>query len=116
VACAAGLATLDIYKDEQLLTRGASMAEYWRDGLHSLKGLPNVIDIRNIGLMGAVELAPRKDAPGARGYELMVDCFNRGLYFRQSGDAVAVSPPLIVERSHIDEMVSILGDAIKRVA
>jgi beta-alanine--pyruvate transaminase len=116
VACAAGLATLDIYKDEQLLTRGASMAEYWRDGLHSLKGLPNVIDIRNVGLMGAVELAPRKDAPGVRGYELMVDCFNNGLYFRQSGDAVAVSPPLIVERSHIDEMVSILGDAIKRVA
>jgi beta-alanine--pyruvate transaminase len=116
VACAAGLATLDIYKDEGLLTRGASMAEYWGDALHQLKGLPNVIDIRNIGLMGAVELAPRKDAPGARGYELMVDCFNRGLYFRQSGDAVAVSPPLIVERSHIDEMVSILGDAIKRVA
>jgi len=116
VACAAGLATLDIYKDEGLLTRGASMAGYWRDALHQLKGLPNVIDIRNIGLMGAVELAPRKDAPGARGYELMVDCFNRGLYFRQSGDAAAVSPPLIVERSHIDEMVSILGDAIKRVA
>ena len=62
VACAAGIATLDIYKDEGLLTRGASLAEYWRDALHSLKGLPNVIDIRNIGLMGAVELAPRKDA------------------------------------------------------
>src|SRR3979490_2697231 len=88
----ASLATLDIYKDEGLLTRGASMAEYWRDALHQLKGLPNVIDIRNIGLMGAVELAPRKDAPGARGYELMVDCFNRGLYFRQSGDARGVSP------------------------
>ena len=116
VACAAGLATLDIYQDEGLLTRGASLAGYWSDALHQLKGLPNVIDIRTIGLMGAVELSPRKDAAGARGYELMVDCFNRGLYFRQSGDAVALSPPLIVERSHIDEMVSILGDAIKRVA
>ena len=116
VACAAGLATLDIYEDEGLLTRGAEMAGYWRDAMHQLKGLPNVIDIRTVGLMGAVELSPRKDAAGARGYDLMVDCFNRGLYFRQSGDAVALSPPLIVERSHIDEMVSILGDAIKRVA
>jgi beta-alanine--pyruvate transaminase len=116
VACAAGLATLDIYQDEGLLTRGAEVAGYWRDALHQLKGLPNVIDIRTVGLMGAVELSPRKDAAGARGYDLMVDCFNRGLYFRQSGDAVALSPPLIVERSHIDEMVSILGDAIKRVA
>ena len=99
-----------------MLTRGSTMADYWRDGLHSLKGLPNVIDIRNVGLMGAVEVAPRKDAAGARGYDLMVDCFNHGLYLRQSGDSLAVSPPLIVERSHIDEMVSILGDAIKRVA
>lgn len=116
VACAAGIATLDIYKDEQLLTRGAEIAGYWRDALHQLKGLPNVIDIRNVGLMGAVELSPRAGAPGARGYEIMVDCFERGLYFRQSGDAIAMSPPLIVERSHIDDIVSILGDAIKRVA
>src|SRR5216684_310733 len=116
VACAAGIATLDIYKDEGLLTRGASLADYWRDGLHSLKGLPNVVDIRNVGLMGAVEVAPRKDGVGARGYDVMVECFNRGLYLRQSGDSFAMSPPLIVERSHIDEMVSILGDAIKRVA
>jgi len=116
VACAAGLATLDIYKDEGLLTRGATLAEYWRDALHQLKRLPNVIDIRNVGLMGAVELSPRQDAVGARGYEVMVDCFNHGLYLRQSGDSLALSPPLIVERSHIDEIVSILGDAIKRVA
>ncbi|WP_213289214.1 aspartate aminotransferase family protein [Bradyrhizobium sp. sGM-13] len=115
-ACAAGLATLDIYKDEGLLTRGASLAEYWRDALHSLKGLPNVIDIRNCGLMGAVEVAPRKDGVGARGYDVMVDCFNRGLYLRMSGDSFALSPPLIVEKSHIDDIVSILGDAIKRVA
>lgn len=116
VACAAGLATLDIYKDEGLLTRAATLAGYWGDALHQLKGLPNVIDIRNEGLMGAVELAPRKDGAGARGYDVMVDCFNRGLYLRMSGDSFAMSPPLIVERSHIDDMVSILGDAIKRVA
>jgi beta-alanine--pyruvate transaminase len=116
VACAAGLATLDIYKDEGLLTRGASLAGYWRDALHQLKGLPSVIDIRNVGLMGAVEVAPRKDAIGARGYDVMVGCFNRGLYLRQSGDSFAMSPPLIVERGHIDEMVAILGDVIKQVA
>jgi beta-alanine--pyruvate transaminase len=116
VACAAGLATLDIYKDEGLLTRAATLAGYFGDALHQLKGLPNVIDIRNEGLMGAVELAPRADAVAARGYDVMVDCFNRGLYLRMSGDSFAMSPPLIVEKSHIDEMVSILGDAIKRVA
>ncbi|QIG94088.2 MULTISPECIES: aspartate aminotransferase family protein [unclassified Bradyrhizobium] len=116
VACAAGIATLDIYKDEGLLTRGAQFADYFRDGLHSLKGLPNVVDIRNIGLMGAVEVAPRDGVVAARGYDLMVDCFNSGLYLRMSGDSLAVSPPLIVEKKHIDDMVSILSDAIKRVA
>ena len=116
VACAAGIATLDIYKDEGLLTRGASLADYWRDGLHSLKGLPNVIDIRNCGLMGAVELSPRDGAVGARGYDVLVETFNRGLYLRTSGDSFAMSPPLIVEKSHIDEIVSILGDVLKRVA
>ena len=97
-------------------TRGASLNEYWRDALHSLKGLPNVVDIRNVGLMGAVEVAPRKEGVGTRGYDVMVDCFNNGLYLRMSGDSFAMSPPLIVEKSHIDDMVSILGDAIKRVA
>lgn len=116
VACAAGLATLDIYKDEGLLTRGAAIADYWRDALHSLKGLPHVVDIRNQGLMGAVELSPRDGVVGARGYDVMVDCFNTGLYFRMSGDSLALSPPLIVENSHIDDIVSILGDSIKRVA
>ena len=115
-ACAAGLATLDIYKDEGLLTRGAQLADHWQNALHAHKGLPNVIDIRNVGLMGAVELAPRKDAVGARGYEVMVECWNKGLYLRNSADSLAMSPPLIVEKSHIDEMMSILSDVIKRVA
>jgi beta-alanine--pyruvate transaminase len=103
-------------QDEGLLTRGAQLTEHWQNALHGLKGLPNVIDIRNVGLMGAVELAPRKDAVGARGYEVMVECWNKGLYLRNSGDSLAMSPPLIVEKSHIDEMMSILSDVIKRVA
>ena len=66
--------------------------------------------------MGAVDLSSRDGAVGARGYDVIVDCFNLGLYFRMSGDSFALSPPLIVEKSHIDQMVSILGDAIKKVA
>ena len=116
VACAAGIATLEIYEKEGLLTRGAALTDYWQDAMHSLRGLPNVIDIRAIGLVAGIELSSRPDAAGARGYDVMVDCFNHGLVLRNSGDALAMSPPLIVERAHIDEMVSILGDALKRVA
>jgi beta-alanine--pyruvate transaminase len=116
VACAAGLATLEIYQKENLLTRGAALTDYWQDAMHSLRGLPNVIDIRAIGLVAGIELSSRKDAAGSRGYDLMVDCFNRGLVLRNAGDVLAMSPPLIVERSHIDDIAGILGDALKRVA
>ena len=116
VACAAGLATLEIYRQEGLLTRGATLADHWQDAMHTLRALPNVIDIRTIGLVAGVELASRPDAAGARAYEVMVDCFNRGLVLRVSGDTIALSPPLIVEREQIDSMVSIVGDALKRVA
>jgi beta-alanine--pyruvate transaminase len=116
VACAAGMATLDIYKSEGLLTRGAELTDHWQNAVHGLRSLSNVIDVRALGLLAGVELAPRKDAPGARAYEVMVDCFNRGLVARVTGDIIAMSPPLIVERSQIDEMVNILGDAIKRTA
>ena len=116
VACAAGIATLEIYQKEGLLTRGAALTGHWQDAMHSLRGLPNVIDIRAIGLVAGIELSSRPDAAGARGYDVMVDCFNRGLVLRNSGDTLALSPPLIVERAHIDEIVMILGDALKRVA
>ncbi|MDO9561068.1 MAG: aspartate aminotransferase family protein, partial [Bradyrhizobium sp.] len=116
VACAAGIATLEIYRKEGLLTRGAELTGYWQDAMHSLRGLPNVIDVRAIGLVAGVELSSRPDAVGARGYDVMVDCFNRGLVLRNSGDSLALSPPLIVERSHIDDIAAMLGDALKRVA
>lgn len=98
VASAAGLATLEIYAEEGLLTRGAGLADYWQEALHSLKGAPNVIDIRNLGLVGAVELASRKDAPGARAYDIFVECFKKGLLIRVTGDVIALSPPLIIEK------------------
>lgn len=115
-ACAAGLATLDIYAREGLLTRGAELAAYWEDAMHSLKGLPNVIDIRNIGLVAGIELQSRDGAPGTRAYDVFVDCFKTGLLIRVTGDIIALSPPLIVEKSHIDTIVSVLGDALKRAA
>ncbi|MDI7860380.1 aspartate aminotransferase family protein [Rhizobiaceae bacterium n13] len=114
IACAAGIATLDIYKEEGLLTRAAELTEYWKDALHSLKGLSHVIDIRTLGLVAGVELDPRAGAPGARTYEVFLDCFKNGAYVRYTGDIIALSPPLIATKSHIDELVTILGTAIRR--
>jgi len=116
VACAAGLATLEIYAEEGLLTRAAELADYWQDALHSLKGLPHVIDIRNLGLVGAIELAPRDGAPSTRAYDVFVDCFRKGLLIRVTGDIIALSPPLIIETSEIDDIVSIIADALRRSA
>ncbi len=114
-ACAAGMATLDIYEREGLLTRVKEIEKHFEDALHSLKGKPHIIDIRNIGLMGAIELKPREDGPGKRGYDLLVDCFNSGLLIRVSGDIVAISPPLIIEPAQIDEIVEKLGAALDRL-
>ncbi len=116
VASAAGLATLEIYAEEGLLTRGAGLAAHWEQALHSLKDAPNVIDIRNLGLVGAIELSSRDGAPGARAYDIFVDCFQKGLLIRVTGDVIALSPPLIVEKEQIDTIVSVLGDALKRAA
>ncbi|MFO1434834.1 MAG: aspartate aminotransferase family protein [Gammaproteobacteria bacterium] len=115
VACAAALASLDIYEHEGLFTRAASLASYWEDGLHAMKGLPNVIDIRNIGLVGAVEMAPRPDRPGTRAYEVFIRCFEKGVLVRQTGETIALSPPLIVEKPHIDQMLGTLAEAIRAV-
>ena len=116
LACAAGLATLETYADEGLLTRAAELQGYFGECLHALRGLPNVIDIRNIGLVGAVELAPRPNAPGQRAFDVFLDCYASGLLVRTTGDIIAISPPLIIERAQIDQIVDTLGKAIQRVA
>jgi beta-alanine--pyruvate transaminase len=108
LACAAALATLDIYAREGLLTRAASMSAKWEDAVHSLKGLPHVIDVRNYGLIGAIEFEPRPGKPGARGYDIFTKCFERNVLVRQTGDIIALSPPLIIEDKHIDQIVSTL--------
>ncbi|MFE1597315.1 aspartate aminotransferase family protein [Methylobacterium sp. ID0610] len=116
VACAAGLATLDIYAQEGLLTRAAGLQDYWHEAMHALRGAKNVIDIRTIGLIAGIELAPREGAPGARAYEVFVDCFEKGLLIRVTADIIAFSPPLICEREHVDTIVSVLSDALARAA
>ena len=116
LAAAAGLATLEVYAEEGLFTRAASLAPYWEDAVHSLKDAPNVIDIRNLGLMGAVELAPRDGAPGARAAEVFQRCFEKGVLVRYTGETIALSPPLIIDKSQIDEVVGCLAEVIGKVA
>ncbi len=116
IACAAGLATLDIYRREGLLRRAASLAPRLENAAHSLKGLPNVIDIRNYGLIGAVELEPRAGKPTTRAYDVFLKCFERGVLVRAAGDVIAVSPPLIVEEKQIDRIFEVLGQALRETA
>jgi beta-alanine--pyruvate transaminase len=116
VACAAALATLDVYAKEGLLTRAASLSSQWENAVHSLRGLPHVIDLRNYGLIGAVELEARQGKPGARGFEVFLKCFERGVMVRQTGDTIAMSPPLIIEGKQIDRLVETLGAVIRETA
>jgi beta-alanine--pyruvate transaminase len=116
VACAAAIATLDVYAKEGLLTRAATLSPQWENAVHSLRGLPHVIDIRNYGLIGAVELEPRAGKPAARGFEIFLKCFERGVMVRQTGDTIAMSPPLIIEQKQIERMIETLGAAIRETA
>jgi beta-alanine--pyruvate transaminase len=116
VACAAALATLDIYAQEGLLSRAGSLAAEWEDAVHSLRGLPHVLDIRNYGLIGAVELEPRAGKPGARAFEVFLKCFERGVMVRQTGDTIAMSPPLIIQSKQIARLVETLGAVIRETA
>ncbi len=113
VACAAGLATLDTYEEEGLLTRAADLASHWEDALHGLKDHPHVIDIRNLGLIGAIELEPMAGEPTKRAFNAFLDAYDRGLLIRTTGDIIALSPPLIIEKSQIDEIVEVLSSVLK---
>ncbi|CAK09026.1 putative omega-amino acid--pyruvate aminotransferase [Rhizobium johnstonii 3841] len=104
IASAAALATLDTYKEEGLLTRAAELSDYWADALHSLKDCPNVIDIRNTGLIGAIELDPIAGEPTKRAFTAFLKAYESGLLIRTTGDIIALSPPLIIEKHHIDEL------------
>ena len=113
LACAAGIATLDTYAEENLLTRAGELSSYWEGAVHALKGLPHVIDLRNIGLVAGIELAPRPDAPGKRAFEAFVKCFEQGVLIRVTGDIIALSPPLIVEKAQIDRIFETLSGVLR---
>jgi beta-alanine--pyruvate transaminase len=116
LACAAALATLDTFREEGLFERAARLAPYWEDALHSLRGAPHVIDIRNLGLIGGIELEPRPGAPTQRALDVNRACFDAGLLVRVTGDIIALSPPLIVEEAQIDQMVDTIRTALAGVA
>ncbi|HEX3753451.1 MAG TPA: aspartate aminotransferase family protein [Rhizomicrobium sp.] len=115
VACAAALATLDVYAEEGLLTRGAELAGYWADAVHSLRGSPHVIDIRNLGLIGAIELESIPGKPTARAFDAFLKAYAAGLLVRTTGDIIALSPPLIVEKTHIDRIFETLRKVLQAV-
>ncbi|MBT9291762.1 aspartate aminotransferase family protein [Prosthecodimorpha staleyi] len=113
IACAAGLGTLETYKEDGLLTRGAELAPYWEDALQSLKGLPHVIDVRNIGLIGAIELESIPGEPTKRAFSCFLDAFERGILIRTTGDIIALSPPLIISKAEIDQLIGTLAQVLK---
>ncbi|MBN7774841.1 MULTISPECIES: aspartate aminotransferase family protein [Nitratireductor] len=115
IACAAGLATLDTYQEEGLLTRASELADHWADALHSLKGEPHVIDIRNIGLVGAVELESIPGEPTKRAFSAFLKAYERGFLIRTTGDIIALSPPLIISRGQIDELIDNLRDVLRMI-
>lgn len=115
VACAAGLATLEVYRQEGLFQRAQDLSGYWQDAVHSLKGLPHVIDTRNLGLVAGIELESIAGKPTARAFECFLRCYQRGLLIRTTGDIIALSPPLIIEKHHIDEMFGLLADVLKEL-
>ncbi len=116
LACAAALGTLDTYAEEGLLTRAAQMAPYFEDALHSLKGARHVIDVRNIGLVGGVELESIPGLPGKRAFDIFLECWQRGVLIRTTGDTIAFSPPLIIEKQHVDQLVGTLADVLRTAA
>jgi len=115
IASAAALGTLDTYKEEGLLTRGAEIGAYWEEALHSLRDEPHVIDIRNIGLVGAIELAPIPGEASKRAFSAFVKAFERGALIRTTGDIIALSPPLIITRGQIDELIDHVREVLRMV-
>jgi beta-alanine--pyruvate transaminase len=115
LACAAANATLDIYQEEGLFRRAAELAPYWEDAIHSLKGRRHVIDLRNLGLVAAIELEPRKGEPGKRAFEAFLACYEKGVGIRTTGDVIAMSPPLIIEKHEIDRLVEVVGETLDQI-
>ena len=113
IASAAGIATLETYREEGLFDRARELEGYWQDAIHSLKGLPHVIDIRNMGLIGAVELEPIAGEPTKRAFTAFLNAYEKGILIRTTGDIIAMSPPLIISRAQIDQLIGTLGEVLR---
>jgi beta-alanine--pyruvate transaminase len=115
LAAAAGLATLMLYERDDLFTRSADMAPLLEELMHGLRDCRHVVDVRNIGMVGAVELAARDGAPGARAQQVFLECFRRGVLVRQTGETIAVAPPLVITKEQLQEVVGTLRDVLATV-
>ena len=115
LACAAALASLDVFEEEQLFKRAGDLAPYFEDAVHSLRELPNVIDVRNMGLVAGIELEPIPGKPTARAFEVFQRCYDKGVLIRTTGDIIALSPPLIISKPQIDELVGTLDGVLREM-
>lgn len=113
LACAAGMATLGIYEAEGLFSRGTELNDHWIDNAMRLQGEPNVIDVRALGFISAVEMSPRPDSPGQRGAEAGRRCYDNGVWVRNIGDALVLSPPLIITAEEITRTFDVIIDAVR---
>jgi beta-alanine--pyruvate transaminase len=113
---AAGIATMEVYKEEGLFENAKALSGYFEEAVHSLKGHPNIVDIRNYGLMAAIDFAPLPNAPAKRTMDVFDKCFEKGVLVRGSGTTLAIAPPLICEKKHIDQIIDVVSKSIKESA
>jgi beta-alanine--pyruvate transaminase len=116
LACAAALASLDVFEEEKLFERAAELAPYFQDAVHSLAELPHVVDVRNLGLVAGIELEPIPGKPTARAFDVFLRCLEKGVLIRTTGDIIALSPPLIISKAQIDELVGTIGAVLRETA
>jgi len=116
IACAAGVAALDLLVQEKAIERVAELAPYFENAVHSLKGAKHVTDIRNFGLAAGLTLAPAPNEPAKRPFEVAMTCLANGVYVRYGGDTIQIAPPFIIEKPEIDRLISVLGDALDATA
>jgi beta-alanine--pyruvate transaminase len=113
LACAAAIATIDVYEEQDIFANCARVSKRWEEQAHSLKGEPHVVDVRNIGLLAAIDLAPKADAPGSRGKAAAAGCYEAGVLIRSPGDVLVLSPPLIIADSEIDRIFETIRTALR---
>jgi len=115
LATAAAEASLDLFEEEQLFRRAQELAPYFQEAVHSLREMPYVVDIRNMGMVAAIELEPRPGKPGERAFKTFLKCYENGVLIRTTGDIIALSPPFIISKQQIDELMGTLGNALREV-